>query len=344
MSSLATTRHATLSGDQTWLLKSTSLLRICPGTYSKSSEDLRPLDTTVASQSPGNKGGIRIQREPKTPPGQTSVVHIEPSRTFRLNLLELWSYRELLYFFIWRDIKVRYKQTVFGAAWAVLQPFLLMLVFAIFLGRLVKVPAEGIPYPLFVYTSLVMWTLFNKCLVGASQSLIARADLISKVYFPRLLLPLAAVGSNLVDFAASILLLLVMMVYYGVQPSLAMVTLPVWLLLAILISATVGVWLSALHVRYRDIQYVVGFLVVLWFYAAPVVYPASLISSQVSRTWLKIYELNPMVGVMEGFRWSMLQMQPPSGLSLISTTASTLGLLAAVAYFHRVERSFADVI
>ena len=269
------------------------------------------------------------------------VVVIEARHGWReLGLAELWSHRELLYFFTWRDLKVRYKQTVFGAAWAVLQPVLLMLVFSASLGRLPGVGPAGIPYPLFAMAGLVPWTLFASSLAGASNSLVSSEAIITKVYFPRLLLPFASVGSFLLDFAISLGALAVVMLYFGAAPSLAIVWLPALTVMAVVTALGVGTFLAAVNVRYRDVKYVVPFLVQLWMFASPVVYTSTLIPAK----WQVIYALNPMTGVVEGFRWALVGGPRPDDLILVSAVASLLVLLGSLVYFRRVERTFADVI
>lgn len=288
---------------------------------------------------------MKIRIDPQARSRENSVVRIQASRGFRVDLRELWSYKELLYFFVWRDVKVRYKQTAFGAGWAVFQPLLLMLVFAIFLGRLVKVPSQGIPYPMFVYTALVLWTFLSLSLSMAADSLVKQSHLISKVYFPRLLLPLAAVGSYLVDFLVALVLLLGMMVFYDVYPTASVFWLPGFVLIGTVVVLGLGIWLAALNVRYRDVRYVVPFLLQVWFFASPIVYPSTLVSSAAGGTWKTLYDLNPMVGVMDGFRWTLLGTPPPSTAAIVAAAAiSLVGFIAAVAYFNRVEREFADVI
>jgi lipopolysaccharide transport system permease protein len=254
----------------------------------------------------------------------------------------LWSYRELGYFFVWRDLKVRYKQTVFGALWAIIQPFMLMVVFSLFLGRIGGIAPAGIPYPLFAFSGLVPWTLFAQCVVGSSNSLVSASNLIQKVYFPRLLLPISALGSNLVDFLIAMVVLGLMTLSFGVVPSVAVM----WLLpltgLALAAALAVGIWLSALNVRYRDIKFVVPFLVQLWLFASPVVYTSDLIPAK----WRTLYDLNPMAGVLEGFRWALLGQGAPPAIEalLVSTVLTIIVLASGLAYFRRVERTFADVI
>ena len=269
------------------------------------------------------------------------MVVLEPRHGWRqLGLGEIWAHRELLYFFIWRDLKIRYKQTVFGAAWAVMQPVLLMLVFSVSIGRLPGVGPTGVPYPLFVFAGLIPWTLFASSLVGASNSLVGGEAIITKVYFPRLLLPFSSVGSFVLDFAISLGALAVVMLYYGVAPTLAILWLPALTVMALVAALGVGTFLSAVNVKYRDVKYVVPFLVQLWLFGSPVVYTSSLIPSQ----WHAIYALNPMTGVVEGFRWALIGGSRPDELILVSAVASGVVLLAALVYFRRVERTFADVI
>jgi len=271
-----------------------------------------------------------------------SVIRIRPvSGGVRLNLGDLWEYRELLYFLVWRDLKVRYKQTVLGAAWAIIQPLLLMLVFTVFFGRLIGVPSEGLPYSIFAYTALLPWQLFARALSDASVSLVANERVITKVYFPRLLVPAAAVISSLVDFAIAFVLLLGMMLFYGVYPGSAIIALPVFILLVLIAALGVGFWLSALNAIYRDVRYTLPFLTQLWMFATPVVYPSSL----VPREWWFLYSLNPMVGVVEGFRWSLLGKAAPSETMLVVSAAAVLFIFGAgIVYFGRMEQTLADVI
>lgn len=269
------------------------------------------------------------------------IIVLEPRHGWRsLGLRELLEHRELLYFFVWRDMKVRYKQTFFGAAWAVLQPVLLMVVFSLTLGRLPGVGPVGVPYPLFVFVGLVPWTLFAQSLSGASNSLVGGESIITKVYFPRLLLPFAAVGSYLIDFLLALVVLGLLMAYFGVVPSLAILWLPALTIMGIGAALGVGTFLAAVNVRYRDVRYVVPFLVQLWLFATPVLYTSSLIPER----WRAIYALNPMTGVVDGFRWALLGGPRPDDLILVSAAATVVILIAALAYFRRVERTFADVI
>jgi len=254
---------------------------------------------------------------------------------------ELWDYRELLYFFVWRDIKVRYKQTAIGAAWAVLQPFLTMLVFSLFFGRLAHIPSQGLPYPIFYYSALLPWLYFAGALQNATNTIVENQRLITKVYFPRLVLPFSSVLSGLVDFGISFLMFVAMMFYYGIRPGWALLMLPVFLLLSVLTALGAGLWLSALNAIYRDVRYVVPFLVQFWMFASPVAYPSSLVPAK----WRWLYGLNPMAGVIEGFRWSLTgHGDPPGGLMLVSAAVVVVVLLSGVAYFQKMETTVADVV
>jgi lipopolysaccharide transport system permease protein len=270
------------------------------------------------------------------------VFFIKPEQGLTpLGLRELWEYRELLYFFVWRDIKVRYKQTVLGAAWAIIQPFFMMVVFSLFFGRLAHVPSDGIPYPVFVYCALLPWQLFAHALSESSNSLVTNERLITKVYFPRLLVPMSSVLGGLVDFAIAFVILLFMMAWYGIRPTWAIVSLPGFVLLAMATALGVGLWLSSLNVRYRDVRYTIGFLIQFWLLATPVAYPSSLIPGR----WRALYGLNPMAGVVEGFRWALLgKSEPPGALLAVSGVAVILILIGGLYYFRRMEAEFADVI
>jgi lipopolysaccharide transport system permease protein len=259
----------------------------------------------------------------------------------RLGLRGLIEYRELLYFLVWRDVKVRYKQTALGAAWAVLQPFLTMIVFSVFFGRLAGVPSDGIPYPIFAYTALLPWQLFSNALSESGNSLVANQQLIKKVYFPRLVIPLSAVIGGLVDFGIAFVILLGMLAYYGIAPSAAVLTLPIFLLLAAATALAVGIWLAALNVRYRDVRHTIPFLVQFWLFATPIAYSSSLVPEK----WRVLYGLNPMAGVVEGFRWALLGKRSGIGpLVFVSVAAIVLLLLGGLFYFRRMEKTFADVI
>ena len=270
------------------------------------------------------------------------VLRIEPSRGWvALKLRELWEYRELLYFLVWRDVRVRYKQTALGAAWAVMQPLFMMLVFGVFFGRLAKVPSDGVPYPIFSYTGLLPWTFFVHGLTQGSDSLVGSANLIRKVYFPRLTIPMATVLAGLVDFAIAFVILLVMMGFYRVWPSpVHLLWLFPLLLLALVTSLGVGFWLSALNVKFRDVKYMLPFISQLWFYATPIVYPSSLLSEP----WRTIYGLNPMAGVVEGFRWVLLNRTPPGPMIFVSASVALAVLIGGAFYFRRMEKTFADTV
>jgi lipopolysaccharide transport system permease protein len=263
-----------------------------------------------------------------------------PSRWWVLPFDELWAYRGLLYFFVWRDIKIRYKQTAIGAAWAVLQPLLTMLVFTLFFGRLAHIPSGGLPYPIFYYSALLPWMYFAAALQNATSTIVENQRLITKVYFPRLALPLSSVLSGLVDFGISFLMFVAMMAYYRIRPTAAILWLPVFLLLAILTALGIGLWLSALNAIYRDVRYVVPFLVQFWLFASPVAYPSSLVPEK----WRWLYGLNPMAGVIEGFRWSLAGGDPPGQLIFVSTAVMVVVLLAGLAYFQKMETTIADVV
>jgi lipopolysaccharide transport system permease protein len=273
---------------------------------------------------------------------ESPVIVVKPSKGWiSLNLDELWEYRELLYFLSWRDIKVRYKQTVLGAAWAIIQPFFTMVVFSLFFGRLAKMPSDGIPYPIFAYAALVPWTFFANALSQSSNSLVLSADLIRKVYFPRLVVPLASVMAGLVDFVLAFAVLLGMMLFYGIVPTAQVVWLPFLLLLALVASLGVGLWLSALNVQFRDVRYTVPFLVQFWLFATPIAYPSTLLSEP----WRTLYGVNPMVGVVEGFRWALLGVHTaPGRMITVSCLVAALLLVSGVYYFRRMEKTFADVV
>jgi lipopolysaccharide transport system permease protein len=258
-----------------------------------------------------------------------------------LKLGELWEYRELLYFLVWRDIKVRYKQTALGASWAIIQPFCTMVVFSLFFGRLAGMPSDGIPYPIFAYAALVPWTFFANGVVQSANSLVGSSNLIKKVYFPRLTVPIATVLSDSLDFLLSFCVLLGMMWYFGVTPTTNMVFLPFFVLLGLSTSLGVGLWLSALNVQYRDVRYVVPFITQFWMFATPIAYPSSLLSEP----WRTIYGLNPMAGVVEGFRWALLGTgQAPGAMFAVSAAAAAVLLVAGAFYFRRMEKRFADVV
>jgi lipopolysaccharide transport system permease protein len=258
-----------------------------------------------------------------------------------LQLADLWAYRGLLYFLIWRDIKVRYKQTILGAAWAIIQPVCTMVVFSIFFGQLANIPSEGIPYPIFAYTALVPWMYFANALSRASNSLVEQERLITKVYFPRLIIPMAAVLSGLVDFALAFVVLIGMMLFYRIVPTSAIWSVPLFVLLAIMVALGIGLWLAALNVLYRDVRYVTAFLIQFWLFATPVAYSSNLVPGY----WRTLYGLNPMAGVVEGFRWALLgQAQAPGALLLVSILVVVGVLIGGLYYFQHMEQTFVDVV
>jgi lipopolysaccharide transport system permease protein len=267
---------------------------------------------------------------------------IEPSKGWRsLPLRELWEYRELLYFLTWRDIKVRYKQTVLGAAWAIIQPLFTMLIFSIFFGRLAKMPSDGVPYPLFSFAALVPWAFFANGLNQSANSLVASANLLKKVYFPRLIIPIAMVLAGVVDFILAFAVLLGMAAVYGVRPTTTLFWVPLFLLLALVTSLGVGLWLSALNVQYRDVRYIVPFIIQVWMFSTPIVYPSSLLSEP----WRTLYGLNPMVGVVEGFRWALLGVNTSPGPMIAASSLMALIIFVSGAfYFRHMEKTFADVV
>jgi lipopolysaccharide transport system permease protein len=271
-----------------------------------------------------------------------NVCRIEPSHGWvSLKLHELWEYRELLYFLTWRDIKIRYKQTALGAAWAVLQPLCTMLIFSLFFGRLVKVPSDGIPYPIFNFTALVPWTFFVYGLTQSSNSLVGSSNLIRKVYFPRLVIPISSLLSGVVDFLIAFTLLLGMMLYYQVAPTPNVLWIPLLVLLTLVTSLGVGLWLSALNVEYRDVRHMLPFLTQFWMFATPITYPSSLLPEP----WRTLFGLNPMVGVVEGFRWALLGTNTqPGAMILVSSSAAVILLITGAFYFRRMEKNFADIV
>ena len=270
------------------------------------------------------------------------VIIIEPSRGWvSLKLKELWEYRDLLLFLSWRDISVRYKQTVLGAAWAIIQPFFSMVVFSLFFGRLAKIPSDGVPYPIFSYAAMLPWQYFATATTSSSNSLVGSSNLLTKVYFPRLVVPLASVIPAMVDFAIAFVVLLGMMFYYHIVPTWNILWLPAFLLLALVTALGVGLWLSAMNVQYRDIRYAVPFLVQFWMFASPVTYPSSLVPAQ----WRALYGLNPMAGVIEGFRWALLGTETAPGPMMgVSVLAALALLISGAFYFRRMERTFADIV
>lgn len=277
------------------------------------------------------EGGARVGPVAIRQPGGTSGIG---------ELRELWAYHELLYFLVWREVKVRYKQTVLGAAWAVLQPFFTMVVFSLFFGKLARMPSDGVPYPIWSYAALLPWQFFAQAVATASGSLVGNANLVRKVYFPRTIMPTSGVLFGLVDFAVAFGVLAVMMVYYGVVPTWRLVLLPAFLALAVATAEAAGLWLSALTVYYRDFRFVLPFLIQLWLFATPVIYPSSLLSEP----WRTIFGLNPMVGVVEGFRWTLLGIGTPGPMIYLSVVSAAALLFTGAAYFRRVEKTFADVV
>ena len=275
-------------------------------------------------------------------PSDSHVIVVKPSKGWiSLKLRDLWEYRELLYFLTWRDIKVRYKQTVLGAAWAIIQPFFTMVVFSLFFGKLAKVPSDGIPYPIFAYAALVPWTFFANGLSQSSNSLVDNANMLKKVYFPRLVVPLSSVISGVVDFILAFTVLLGMMLFYGIYPTIHVIWLPFLLLLTLTTSLGVGLWLSAMNVQFRDVRYTVPFLTQFWLFATPIAYPSSLLSEP----WRTLYGINPMVGVVEGFRWALLGTDTaPGPIILISSLVALALLVSGCFFFRRMEKTFADVV
>src|SRR5437763_15818918 len=281
------------------------------------------------------------QSAPLTPrPSASATVRIEPPRSFfELRLREVWAYRVLLYFFVWRDVKIRYKQTAIGVLWVVLQPVLTMLAFTLFFGRLAKLPSEGLPYPVFYFAALVPWTYFSYALQMTTNVVVYNQRLITKVYFPRLILLISAALSGLVDFAIGFVVLAIFTLAYGIRPTLAALWLPALLALAFFTALGVGLWLSALNALYRDVRYVIPFLIQFWMFASPVAYPSSLVPVR----WRWLYGLNPMAGVIDGFRWAITRRgQAPSLLLLASSAVVALIVLGGLFFFNRMESSVAD--
>ena len=276
------------------------------------------------------------------PQAPLPVMVIKPSKGLvSLRLKELWDYHELLFFLTWRDIKIRYKQTALGAAWAIVQPFMTMVVFSIFFGRLAKMPSDGLPYPIFSFCGLLPWQLFANALTQSSNSLVGNQGLITKVYFPRLVIPIAAILPGLVDFAIAFVVFLGMMAYYGIAPTWAALTLPLFLLLAVATALAAGLWLSALNVKYRDVRYTISFLVQFWLFVTPIAYPSSLVPEK----WRLLYGLNPMAGVVEGFRWALLGKIGGLGpMVIVSASVVCLFLVGGLVYFRHMEKTFADVV
>jgi lipopolysaccharide transport system permease protein len=291
---------------------------------------------------------MRVEEEieslpvPAILPVHARTVRIEPAKNWpSLNLHELWEARELIYFLIWRDIKVRYKQTVLGASWAIIQPLFTMLIFSLFFGRLAKVPSDSIPYPLFSFTALVPWTYFANALTQGSNSLVSNSSLIKKVYFPRLAIPISKILSALIDFGLAFILVLGMCLFYGVPPTMRALWVPFFLLLAMVTALGAAFWLSALNVSIRDVEQTLPFLVQIWLFATPIAYPSSLLS----QPWRTLYGINPMVGVVEGFRWALLGANTAPGPMLaVSSVAAVAVLISGAYWFRRMEKTFADVL
>ena len=293
---------------------------------------------TVTEQQKGSMSGQPV------PFDDLPEIILRPSSGWlELRLREVWAYRELLYFLTWRDVKVRYKQTILGAAWAILQPFMSMVVFTIFFGRLAGIkPDSDLPYAVWNYAALVPWTFFATGLTQSGNSLVGSANLIKKVYFPRMVIPIATVIAGIVDFMLAFVVLIVMMLAYGIVPTLNILWLPFFLLLAFITALGVGFWLSALNVLFRDVRYMLPFLTELWLFITPIVYPSSLIQNDLLRA---VYGINPMAGVVEGFRWALLgQETAPGPLIFVSTGVSLLLLISGAFYFRRMEKTFADVV
>jgi lipopolysaccharide transport system permease protein len=267
---------------------------------------------------------------------------IEPTRGWvSLRIWELWKYRELLYFITWRDVKVRYKQAVLGVAWAIIQPLMTMVIFSLIFGKLAKLPSEGLPYPVFSYSGLLPWQLFAGTLQRGGTSLVGNANLITKVYFPRLIIPLSATAAGLVDFGISFVVLFGLMLYYGMVPSWAVLWLPLFVLFTLLTALAVGLWVSALNVQYRDVQHMIPFVVQAWMFISPVAYSAELIPEG---PWRILYGVNPLTGVIQGFRWALLGGHPPDVLMAVSVIVVGVLLLSGLFYFKRMEKTFADVV
>jgi len=280
---------------------------------------------------------------PESIHSDNNVPHLiirPPRKWVPVDLHELWNYRELLTSFTMRDIKIRYKQTGLGFAWAVIQPLFMMLIFTIIFGGFAQIPSDGIPYPLFSFAALLPWMLFSEGLTRSTMSMVMNSNIMTKVYFPRLIMPISGILSPLVDFAVSISILVLMMAYYGFVPTINVVFLPLFILLALATSLGIGLWLSALNVKYRDFQYTVPFIIQLWMYASPVVYPASMIPEAIR----PLYGLNPMAGVIEGFRWALLGTEIPGSMIFVSVGVVVVLLVSGMFYFRRMEQYYADIV
>jgi lipopolysaccharide transport system permease protein len=298
-------------------------------------DDVKPDEPPVMHANPGDDPH-------RLPVGSETVTFIRPSRGLpSLRLRELWEYRDLLFYLAWRDISVRYKQTILGAAWAIIQPFFSMIVFSLFFGRLARIPSDGVPYPVFSYVALLPWQYFAQAMAGASNSLVGNANLLTKVYFPRLAIPISSLLPGIIDFCIAFIVLLGMMIFYGIAPTWNIVWLPAFLLLAILTALGVGLWLSAMNVQYRDFRYAVPFLVQFWMFASPVTYPSSLVPAR----WRVLYGLNPMAGVIEGFRWALLgKGVAPGPMTAVSVLVVFVLVVSGAFYFRHMEKTFADVV
>ena len=292
---------------------------------------------TEAPQAVGQSGPPR-----RTLRGVPHRFRIQPSTGWgSLNLGELWAHRELVYFLTWRDVKVRYKQTALGAIWAIIQPIMTMAVFALFFGRLAKVPSDGVPYPLFAFTALVPWMFFSNGLTQASNSLVHNANLLTKVYFPRLAIPISTVMAGALDFVLSFVVLVAFVAYYGITPTANVVWLPLFALLALVTSLGVGLWAAAINVQFRDVRYTIPFLTQFWMFGTPVAYPSSLLPEP----WRTVFGINPMVGVVEGFRWSLVGAKTaPGPIIALSSLVAVALLVSGAYYFRRMERTFADIV
>ena len=297
----------------------------------------------LAAQQPSELGEFKeTDLLPLLKQRKSQNIVVQPSRGWlHLDLQTVWEYRELLYFLVWRDIKVRYKQTLIGAAWAICQPLLTMMIFAVIFGRFARIPSDNVPYPIFAFAGLLPWTYFSQSIARSGASLVADANLIRKIYFPRLVIPASTVVAPIVDFSLSFLILLVMMAWYRVTPSWAIVTLPLFVCLVVCAALGVSLWLSALNVRYRDVGHAIPFLVQFWMYASPIVYPLSMIPKR----WHTLYSLNPVVAVVGGFRWGLLGKESPEFVSIvIGSTVSVVLLISGLVFFKRMERRFADIV
>ena len=285
----------------------------------------------------GNETDMRVESQVREP-----TVTIQPRKVFlHLDLQAVWQSRELLYFLIWRDVKIRYKQTMLGAAWVIIQPLMTMVIFTVIFGQFARIPSDGLPYSIFIYTALLPWQYFSQAISRSSDSLVASAHLITKIYFPRLIIPVSAVLAPLVDFVIAFVVLLGMMAWFGISPYWNALFLPLFLLLALITALAVSLFLSALNVKYRDVRYTVPFLIQVWMYASPVVYPVSIMPAQ----WRLLYSLNPLVGVIESFRWALLgKGSPDFSIMVVSGTVVVVLLLGGIIYFREMERTFADVI